>query len=575
MARMIPAESVVGQDGRSASGAEVRVHSALRQTLDDRFTVFGSVAWQSVSATGKPIQGEADFVVCDPRRGFLVLEVKGGRIDHEPRTKTWSSTDRRGARHVIKNPFEQSKRSTRQIKDLLTKRLSLPDLPITAGWGVVFPDAEGDPASVGVEALPDLVALRDDLPQLGARVESMFVRWTGSRSLEPVPSTWPSELEALIAPSCTLPVRLGGRLREASAESNRLTEEQFAVLDGLARNHRVLVTGAAGTGKTMLAVEKARRLCRAGLRTLLTCFNRPLADLLGRDTADLPELVVHNFHQLCYRRALRDGFTGPDPDSDEVRDPARERLLGSEYFDRMLPEAFRRSLAGQDGRFDAIVVDEGQDFSADMQRALIHALREQEAGYLFVFQDEGQSIFGGREGWDHTGMMEFHLSRNLRNSREIHSVLKRLNPSDDSNSAGPGGPPPEFIEVGDSRAAVSAIEDRVRTLTANEGVALRQLAVLTAGRHQLAELAPEGRLGGFATTQDPFGPPGTLYLDRVSRFKGLERDVVILTGLSHPPAHNRTDPLLYVAGSRARAHLIVIDAPAVLARFRPSGTSTT
>ncbi|MEO5618721.1 MAG: AAA family ATPase [Candidatus Eisenbacteria bacterium] len=403
---------------------------------------------------------------------------------------------------------------------------------------------------------------------MGARVEAMFARFAGSQPSASVPDGWAEELEALIAPSCTLQARLGSLVRDVTAESDQLTTEQFSVLDNLARNRRVLVTGAAGTGKTMLALEKARRLTRSGAHTLLTCFNRPLADHLARSAADmLPGLVVHNFHQLCYLWARRNGFDGLDPDSPEVRELNREKILGSEYFDKTLPEAFLASLAANDERFDAIVIDEAQDFSAPMQSALRKALRNSRSGFLFAFQDEGQGIFQGRRGWNRKGILEYHLSKNMRNSRQIHAVAKRLNPNDDSDSAGPEGTAPEFIAVPDATTAASEIAKRIRKLTTSDGVGLSQVAVLTAGRREISALAPEGSLGGFAVTQDPFGRAGTLYLDRISRFKGLERDVVILTGLGNPPAHNRADALLYVGASRARSHLIVVDVPEVLARF--------
>ena len=91
--------------------------------------------------------------------------------------------------------------------------------------------------------------------------------------------------------------------------------------------------------------------------------------------------------------------------------------------------------------------------------------------------------------------------------------------------------------------------------------------MLTVGRPQIAALAPNGRLAGFEVTQDPADPSPRLYLDRITRFKGLERDVVFLTGLGNPPAHTRAEPLLYVGASRARSHLIVVDEQAVLGRF--------
>ncbi len=567
MARMIPIHSLAGLDGRSPSTAEEQVYTALRETLDDTYTAIGWVAWQTVNAQGRPIEGEADFVVYHPQRGFLVLEVKGGGISHEGSTRKWWSTDRHRVRHEIKNPIQQAARSRREIASLLARRLGLSSLPLTPGHGVIFPDAAGDPRDLGAEAIPDLVVLRDDLPRLGARVEGMFAKYAGSKPAGAIPDGWAEQLEALIAPSCNLPIRLGSVVRGATAQIDQLTTEQFSVLDNLVRNRRVLVTGAAGTGKTMLALEKARRLAHSGARTLLTCFNRPLADYLARSAADVPNLVVHNFHQLCYLWARRNGFEGPDPDSPEVREPDREKSLGSEYFDKTLPRAFIASLARTSERFDALVIDEAQDFSPLMQKALLKSSRKPRSGYLFAFQDEGQGIFEGRGGWDRRGLTDYHLKKNMRNSRRIHEVAKRLNADDDAIPAGPEGIEPEFIAVADAASAASQIEGRIRKLATSDGVSLSQIAVLTAGRTQVMRLAPSGHLGGFEVTQDPFGPPGALYLDRISRFKGLERDVVILTGLADPPPHNRAEPLLYVGASRARSHLIIVDTPEVLARF--------
>ncbi len=565
---MIPPDGVPRGDDHDYSPAEDRVYGALRDTLDDTFTAIHSVAWQSVDDRGRAIKGEADFVIIHPRRGFLVLEVKGGRIQRDATTSRWFSTDRHGMRFKIKNPFEQASRNRRLMAELLAARLGLREPPRMSGTGVVFPDAVGDKRSLGVLAHPDFVAMADDLPSLGAWIERLFESVDGGDAARTLPENWASTLEALIAPSVDLPMRLGLVVHATTEASDRLTAEQFSVLDNLARTRRVLVTGSAGTGKTVLALEKARRLAGAGVHTLLTCFNRPLADHLARCTDDVPGLVVHNFHQLCYQWARRDGFNGPDPDSSEVRDPEREKQLGSAYFDRTLPAAFVASLATHDERFDALVVDEAQDFSRPMQLALLKALRIRRSGYVFAFQDEGQGIFAGRRGWDHAGFMEYHLTKNMRNSRNIYEVVKRLYPADDATPTGHEGSTPEFIPVEDSAGAVREIEARVRALATADGVGLSQIAVLTAGRSELAAIAPGGRLGGFQVTQDPNGPAGTLYVDRISRFKGLERDVVILTGLGHPPAHNRAEPLLYVGASRARSHLIVVDAPTVISRFK-------
>jgi superfamily I DNA/RNA helicase len=96
----------------------------------------------------------------------------------------------------------------------------------------------------------------------------------------------------------------------------RLTQGQMGVLDMLRGQRRASIVGPAGSGKTMLAREKARRLAREGFRTLLVCFNQPLARTLADDLAGEPApggLTVSTFHELCLTLGREAGTLPPEP----------------------------------------------------------------------------------------------------------------------------------------------------------------------------------------------------------------------------------------------------------------------
>ena len=75
--------------------SERNVYEAL-QGLDDDWLVFHSVGWQG-ARHGKQGDGEADFVIAHPRKGVMVVEVKGGNV--EIRDGRWFSIDRSGSPH--------------------------------------------------------------------------------------------------------------------------------------------------------------------------------------------------------------------------------------------------------------------------------------------------------------------------------------------------------------------------------------------------------------------------------------------------------------------------------------------
>jgi hypothetical protein len=143
-----------------------------------------------------------------------------------------------------------------------------------------------------------------------------------------------------------------------------LSATQFGALDLLSAQRRALVLGVAGSGKTLLAAEKARRLAAQGFKVLLTCFNRPLAEHLAATIGQLEGVTVRTFHGLAEELGREARLIGPNPAHDTA------------YFDE-LPNVLDQALrALPERRFDAIVVDEGQDLDAVWWLPLLDLLRD-------------------------------------------------------------------------------------------------------------------------------------------------------------------------------------------------------
>jgi hypothetical protein len=139
--------------------------------------------------------------------------------------------------------------------------------------------------------------------ELAGFIDRVFAAWSGQAGTRP-PGR--AGIDLLVA-TMTEPFEIRPMLRNeiASGERDvvRLTVGQYSVLNMLREVRRASIVGGAGTGKTILAAEKARRLAKEGFRTLLVCFNSALAGLLAAEvegvTRDTGLLDVKTFHQLC------------------------------------------------------------------------------------------------------------------------------------------------------------------------------------------------------------------------------------------------------------------------------------
>jgi len=561
MARMFPNRipKDIADDPRR--GAERRVYDRLAATLDDGYTVFGWVPWLRESERGGLTEGEADFLIAHEQEGLLVLEIKGGRISRDGNSGRWTSRDREGRTHDVRDPVQQACRSKHAVLRRLKEMSGWEHRWIGAGYAIVLPDCERPQQDLALHAPSWILACSGDMANLGPCLRRILRRSVAEELKSPgLGADGVAALESLVAGSFDLRAPLGPALKEEDRSILELTEEQYRVLDALAGNPRVLVSGGAGTGKTMLAMEQARRLGQQGRRTLLTCFNRPLADYLRQSTGGQERVTIRNFHQLCYQWAQRAGLDAVDPDSPQAEN------LPETYFHRELPRLFLDALDRLDGRFDSIVVDEGQDFMPDYWDVLQLAFADLTRATLHVFQDAAQDIYASRAD-SLRDMTSYALQENLRNTRQIHRVLQGISAGDRTIARGPAGVHPEWIAASADEEP-ARLTEVVQRLTGVEELAPRDLAVLTTSRGDIARLAPDGRIGDCAITRDPLERSERVLVESIPRFKGLERRVVVLAGLRES-RHGTLAQLLYVGASRARTHLVVIADEPTLARLRP------
>lgn len=535
-------------------GAECRVYDALRAQLESPWVVFYSRPWLGVDHRGHDKEGEADFVVVHPDLGMLVIEVKGGIISRDAGSGEWYSTDAQGFRHRIKDPAAQASRNKHGLLDVLSGDPRWHGRHINACHGVVFPDCLVPTGDLGTDLPRRMIAGIEEMDHLARWVKQRLAP-DGLRSPAPaIGAAGVSILKDHFGRSFVLTRPASATLQYAENEIRLLTDEQARNFDIFGDEPRIAVPGPAGTGKTALAVEQGRRLARAGKRVLLLCFNRPLAANLRREVAGQDGLEVHSFHALCDDRAERAGISLP-------RTVDSRRLLDREY-----PQALvAASKAMPADRYDAIIVDEGQDFPASWLASIETLLKDEVRGTILVFHDDNQKVLRRQEPtlpsvFPRSGV---RLRRILRNGRRLVSEIEPLLPRP-FVSAGPEGEAVLWQEAA-SRLTAQDLAGLLGELCDRQKIRPSQIAILAANEAERERVRSDLQQEGYRTTDAEEAVHDCLVCDTVRRFKGLERPVVILV---EPELYIGEPETLYVALTRPRLLLCLLASHGRLAQIR-------
>lgn len=573
MATMYPELSEVALAAHK-SRAEADAYRAFRDQLPSSVLVLHSLRMVRITPSGNAVDGEADFVIFDQHAGVTVVEVKGGGVRVDPRLGTWTSVDRNGSEWKVKNPFLQALESKKEIMRELTAHSRWRTAVrgrVTFGHCALFPSLR-DPQLKGLvtaESPRAITGGKRELEGLKAWLGSVSDYWAGPDDVALGQAGMRIAQELYFRPIDVRPP-LGAQLQVEEEERIRLTENQSTVLRAIRNRRQALVAGGAGTGKSLLAIDRARELAAEGSKTLYVCYNRALADYLRVEATEHAKLSVLSFHQLCHEIVkVADRKNG----SDLMRD-ARDAYPASNRFDVQMPFALMLAIEQVQDRFDAIVVDEGQDFGQEYWAPIMDLLRDESEGRLLIFYDPNQAVYG-RDFTPPINDDAFLLTKNCRNTKSIHVAAYAYYMGETVDPPTIEGEAPKTIVAGSAEAQAQKIHSLVTDLISKQELAPSDIAVLLASSDKDAFYRLlEGRsLPGNAKYLREYRSANGVLLDTVKRFKGLETPVLILWGLDDT-SPQRDKGTLYVGLSRAKARLWLVGTGAACSRVLGPSVAT-
>lgn len=557
MAIMIPDTP---PSARHANPSENQFWNELKLQLSDDFYVYHSLPYLTADSN----QGEVDFLILHRKYGLLNIECKGHGVERDEQGQ-WYRTNQFGRRtRLNRSPMEQATAQMRAIvdglRDPLKRALDAPfgSFPVLYGWALVFPFSQREHLNLPLELRPEVLIDATDITRdLQAKIQEIYS--FHFRKLERPPRQLSPEqfarLRAVVSPPVRIEMTRAGQIGLDKKAMLRLSKEQAGGVEAVMNNRRLRVQGGAGTGKTVMAMHAAKLWAQQGKAVLITCFNSKLAEYLARSVQGWSQLKgtvdVHHFHNLC-ARAGEDigGLTYPAADAPGP--------VQAEFWNETAPFALVEALdAGvfSQGPWDAIIVDEAQDFLPTWWEILEACLRDT-SSTMAIFYDEGQNIFEKHTEIPDWGM-NYRLTTNFRNSKEILRAIQPLCPSElRSHRDCVDGIRPSVYKQRSASKTREQVGQLLRDLVERDGMKSRQIAILTPRSPANSSLDGMRELGGVPLVHEVDAWSEGVLHSSISGFKGLEADVVILVDID-PRDPRCSASARYVAASRAK-HLLHI-----------------
>lgn len=532
MAQIYP----IKEDLSQVPYSEIRVYEVLEQ-LGNNFTVFHSVQWVKRGNKWKSTWKENDFLILNKTLGALVLEVKGGDIRvhggvfHQINTSTNEVS--------ILSPNKKNDPLSQAIDGIYHYRKVLdkiaPDLsdrfPIEAA--VWFSNCEirnkMPNFPLKYREVSKAILGNEDFAKKGQAIYDVFEFYASREKVNITDEEYTKILES-IASDFELISAPGARKGELDHAFLKLTNEQAGLLDYISEQKSATIQGVAGTGKTLIAKEAARRFGADGRKVLFLCFNRFLFSHL-QHMYPYENVTYYNIHTFIAKYR-----PGADTSTKEKR--ATELLkIDWDLLD-----------------FNDIVIDEAQDFQQE-EIVYFKDYIELVDGHFFVFYDKNQLLTTQEvPTWIVNSECKLLLTKNCRNTYEI--ALTSYNVIDIPLNK-------KIMMINGDQTTISFVKGEpvtklarlLKLLTGDQyGYEYSDIVFLSLKKEEDSILRQIHKISGIPITREKTN--SSILFTTASKFKGLESRVVIIVDIDESSfADEEKKRMFYVACSRATQYL--------------------
>lgn len=532
MAKMYP-EKPREFDPKSREGY---MFQALEQ-LPDSYRIFHSFTIVSV-VDSTVYESETDFVIFNPEKGLLCIEAKAGMVKCE--NGIWKYSDGNPMQHG--GPFNQASQNKWKLKKSIEQR----------GMGYVLEHCKLMHAvwfpSIGKEylknmAIPSeadkkLILTKDSIDNIEEAIANIFALELPNK-IQTNMSNRESTLllNKVLAPSFNLI-----SLSEIEREHKRLVfkemlKEQVALLNYLEEQNNAVINGLAGTGKTVMAIEKAKRHALDGEKVLFLCYNAGLKNHLQE---------VYGYENISYYTI--DGLACSLCNTPEPEYCLFKETLEEMYFNGTFP-------------YQHIIIDEGQDFGQKKidESDIIELLKgiaiddESKKGTFYLFYDKNQLIQGNKiPEYISESDCKLTLYRNCRNTENIAITSMRLLGTEKKPKLNVGTIVGDLPEMYVEKSKEKQIEVLDGQIDKNLELGYENIVILTCKTEKTSILTDMCSDGIYIYKSKHF------VFTTCRKFKGLEADAIIMVDMNYELFNDLGDKIYYVGTSRARFRLSMI-----------------
>jgi hypothetical protein len=545
--------------GKTISNAERKIFQAISTAPDlDGWYCMHSLG---VSNHIYKREGEIDFLLVG-EAGIFTIEVKGGRVHRD--NGVWKFTDRYGrVTDKRESPFSQAQSAMYSIRQDIAQKYGPEANRFLFGYGVAFPDI-----AFTTESPEWNLNWVYDTEDTSTSFEKYLIRLINSwksqqKNHKPLTGKDIKDIVQYLRGDFETVVPISVGIKESEADLLKLTTEQVASLDAMEENPRVIFQGAAGTGKTLLALEQARRNASKGRKTLMLCYNKYLAAYLEqaiKDEALHENITVKSVHSFFYDVIARAGLKSEL----EIQNKARST---QEIYSETYPDLFLK--AWDDSKqYDSLIIDEAQDvlvknYLEPFSRVLKGGI-EKGNWYMFLDPENQKDMF---EKLDDDVLKQiksvstsFTLTINCRNTKPIALQTEILSGIETAKIKKVEGVPVQYIWYEDDADQSIKVSDSINRVL-GQGVSAGDITILSPLRYSNS-IAGTGKLRTKAPlyhldTDNVAAPPtDRIAYTSIQSYKGLEASVIVITDITELEKDwNRV--VNYVGLTRARTALIV------------------